>query len=120
MTGQDVLSLPLDYLNRKITEKEWQGLIRQTARAYGWDCYHTQFSFRSDIGYPDLHLWHAVMTGYQTSIWAECKTESGKLRPKQAVTIDSMRSAGLTVYVWRPSDWEQVVRVLSFGRARAA
>lgn len=120
--AQDVQRMPLDFLNRAITESEWRGLYRSLARVYGWHAYHTSFSMKSDPGYPDDHFWHPTgpTLSWPVSFWVEAKTEKGKLRPKQIETIDSMRAAGLIVRIWRPSDWDEVVEVLSFGRARAA
>lgn len=93
----------------KLTEAQFQSQVLKLARMYGWHNYHTFFSYRSQPGYPDLHLWHPVK---KLSFYAELKNEIGKLSEKQVEVIESMREAGLLVYVWRPSDFEDIQRIL--------
>jgi VRR-NUC domain-containing protein len=109
-----VMRPPLDWVNRRITEAELQAAILGLAKVFGWEAYHPKFSWRSRRGYPDLTLWHPVEGSV---VWVELKKESGKVTPEQTDTHTSMRAAGLTVFVWRPSDWATAVEFLSFGRA---
>ena len=90
------------------------------ARIYGWCAYHTRLSWGSDAGYPDDHFWHPgpQTAGYVTNFFVEAKKEGEKPTKVQQACIDSMRDAGMVVYVWLPSDWPAAVEVLSFGRAR--
>lgn len=57
-------------------------------------------------GFPDLVLLR------ERVIFVELKTKEGRLRPDQVVWLDGLRAAGQEVYVWRPSDWEEVQTVL--------
>ena len=43
--------------------------------------------------------------------WA-LKRENGTLSPAQEERIASLRAAGNTVFVWRPSDWDDVIAEL--------
>jgi hypothetical protein len=52
-------------------------------------------------GWPDLTL---VSPRRQLLLFAELKSETGKLRPEQEIVIEQLLRAGLTVYVWRPAD----------------
>src|SRR5215471_10228370 len=83
-------------------------------------------------GFVDLVMVHARQCSL---IFAELKAENGKVRPAQEAWLDALRAAsgryefhaynngywgGTLVTVWRPSDKEEITRLLSFGRARCA
>lgn len=53
-------------------------------------------------GFPDL-----VIVGYGRVIFAELKTERGRLDPEQIAWANQILDAGPPVYWcrWRPSDW---------------
>lgn len=81
------------------SEKEWQWRVRNFAESRGWRCYHTWLSVRSDIGFPDLVLVRGAV------IFAELKTERGKVTAAQQEWLDALRAAGQEAFVWRPRDW---------------
>jgi hypothetical protein len=91
-----------------ISEKEWLEQVKQLARLYNWDFFHTYDSRRSKPGYPDLHLWKPGRM-----LWIETKAEKGKLTADQEKVIAGLRAAGAEVLVARPSDWEVVKNVLA-------
>ena len=93
----------------RLTEKTFRAQVVGLARALGWEVYGAWLSIHSRSGYPDLHLWHPMK---RRSLWAELKTERGKLSDAQAATIETMRMAGLDVRIWRPSDWEEIENAL--------
>ena len=43
---------------------------------------------------------------------AELKAERGKLTDQQQVVIGMLRECGLAVFVWRPSDFDEIASVL--------
>lgn len=90
-----------------MTEKEWQKQVVDLARALGWRTYHPWLSIRSERGWPDLALFKPGRF-----LLAELKRETGDVSPAQESMIADLRAAGVTVYVWRPSDWDEVVEVL--------
>jgi len=45
-------------------------------------------------------------------MWAELKSERGKLTGRQAEVIDLLRDCGALVCVWRPSDLDTIAEVL--------
>lgn len=118
-----------------LSEKQWQGLVIQAAVRGGWEAYHTHDSRRSQAGFPDL-----VLVKEGRVIFAELKTETGKLSPaqerwlKKLSTVENVcqrllkrlcelmgvaatkKSYPVQVYVWRPSDWPLITDVLDIGR----
>jgi hypothetical protein len=46
-------------------------------------------------------------------VWAELKAEAGRLTAEQEAWAESLRGAGQEVYCWKPSDWLEIVRVLT-------
>lgn len=101
-----------------MTETEWQQQVVQAARLFGWSTNHTRRTLgrgrkwttgTSTVGFPDLTLWSER---HRRLIFAELKTDRGKLTPEQESVIASLRAAGCECHVWRPSDWSAVELVL--------
>jgi hypothetical protein len=91
----------------ELTEKEWQAQVLQLAKLCGWKkAFHVYDSRRSHTGWPDLVLVRERL------VFAELKTETGKVSPAQWEWLDALGYAGAEVYVWRPSDLEQVAATL--------
>jgi hypothetical protein len=99
----------------KIAEKVWLGEVRQLAEVFGWRVYHPWLSIRSEHGFPDLTLAKAS-TGNEPGrlIFAELKSEKGKVTPKQQEWLDLLGAVGgnVEVYTWRPSDFDEAARIL--------
>lgn len=89
-----------------MTEREFQDKVLKYAQYLGLLCYHTHDSRRSQAGFPDL-----VIVGKRT-IFAELKSERGKLSNPQREWLLRLRDSGQEVYVWRPDDWPTVQDVL--------
>lgn len=87
----------------RMTEAQWQRMVVDLATLHGWSHYHAYDSRRSNPGWPDLALWRP-----DQFILVELKTDTGRLRPEQALVIDDLREAGVEVHVWRPADWDTV------------
>ena len=96
-----------------MTEKEWQKQVVALAAAFGFRSYHPWLSIRSERGWPDLALFKP-----DRFLLAELKTDKGKLTPAQDVMIADLRAAGVEVHVWRPRDWDDVMRILQYGPCR--
>lgn len=90
-----------------MAEKEFLAQAVQLARLCGWLCYHTLDSRGSAGGFPDL-----VLVKGRRVVWAELKSESGRLSPGQESWRDRLLAAGQEWYCWRPSDWPEIGRVL--------
>lgn len=91
-----------------ITEHKFLAQVIQLAKLYGWETYHPWLSVYSAAGWPDLALVRPPRL-----ILVECKTEKGRVRTAQERWLSLLRQCpGIEVYLWRPSDLEQIADVL--------
>lgn len=106
-------------LSSDISEKDFMAKVIAYAKSRGWKVYHTYRSDKSEPGYLDLtmvrggttHSAGDKITDYGV-VWAELKTETGKLTKAQKEWIKALEAADQEVHVWRPSDWPEIERVL--------
>lgn len=100
-----------------LTEAQLSGLVVELARLGGWKHrYHTFNSKRSSHGFPD---WIFVKGPRLLAV--ELKSEKGTVRDEQASWLDALSDVpGVEVYLWRPSDWDEIVSVLTGRNQRAA
>jgi hypothetical protein len=102
-----------------VLEKEWDQTLfaarRGLAPSLGWSSYHTLRSRGSASGYPDRTLWR------DRGLFAELKREltgnkredlNRRPKPAQVAVLDGLARAGWEVYVWRPSDIDEVAEIL--------
>jgi hypothetical protein len=89
------------------TEAEFLESVRKLARLLGWAFYHTNRSEKSEAGFPD-----AVLVKRPRVIFAELKSDRGKVTPAQRAWIDELRACGQEVYIWRPHHWQQIEKLL--------
>jgi hypothetical protein len=95
-------------LNRAMTEKELSQQVQQLAKLKGYKVYHTFLSVYSEPGFPDL-----CMAKEGRLIFAELKTERGKVTQAQKEWLETLAdSKSCEVYIWRPGDWDEIVKVL--------
>lgn len=97
-----------------MTEREFQGAVMDAARWLGWRCFHPKTvqtaqgahltAFTGDAGFPDLVLVHKS----RGVIFAELKTDRGRLTPEQREWRDQLITAGAEYYIWRPKDWDDI------------
>lgn len=105
----------------RVTEAEWADTFTLLLRSLGWKSMHARASRGrggrgagwvtaiSVVGWPDYVCWNEQQ---ERLIFVELKAEAGKLSDAQTAVLASLRAAGCSVYVWRPSDFEEAVRVL--------
>ena len=104
-----------------MSERVLKNTIVTYARGYGWLVHHDLPSQRAngswatatqgDSGYPDLVLVHPGNTAARLQaqiIYAELKTQRGKLTAGQQQWLDALQAAGQTAVVWRPSDLQDI------------
>ena len=96
------LTIPLN-----CSEKKFQSLVVEHAKALGWLCYHTYDSRRSAAGFPDL-----VMVRGKRTLFVELKTETGTWEPEQPIWYEALKVAEQEVYVLRPRDQATIVAML--------
>ena len=91
-----------------LTEKQFLGHVTDLARLYRWRVYHPWLSIRSERGWPDLALVRPPRL-----VLAELKTDKGKTTPSQDEWLALLSDCpGVEVYLWRPSDFNDLVEVL--------
>ena len=91
-----------------VSERELTAYVRDVARVLGWRRYHTWLSKHSPAGFPDEVL---VRSG--RLIFAELKSERGKLSDEQEAWLEELRGVpAVEVFVWRPADMDAIAEVL--------
>ena len=102
----------------KQTEAAFQAQVIMLARTMGWMVQHTRPAqvggkwltpVAGDVGFPDLVLSHRT----KGLVFAELKTDKGRLAPAQQEWRDCLHSAGAEWYLWRPNDLMDVMARLS-------
>jgi hypothetical protein len=102
-----------------VTEREFQKAVIDLARTAGWLVAHFRpaqaqsgrwlTAMQGDVGFPDL-----VASRGNRVLFAELKGQKGKLASDQATWVESLRqNPGIEVYVWRPSDWDDIAARLT-------
>jgi hypothetical protein len=91
-----------------ISERRFQTQVLELARLHHWRAYHTWNSMHSAGGFPDL-----VLVRRGRLIFAELKAERGKLSNDQLNWHYDLAGCPCETYVWRPSDFDEIARVLS-------
>lgn len=110
MTSKKLVALRPDLL----TEAQLSGLVVELARLGGWRRYHTFNSRRSTHGFPD---WVFVKGGRM--IAAELKSEIGRPTDDQVAWLDALSEVpGVEVYLWKPSDFDEIAEVLTGRKPR--
>lgn len=101
----------------KMAEAELQSAIVELLGFLKYDWYHTRDSRGSNAGFPDLTVWGGR---HNRLLFAELKTQKGKISAQQADTLRGLANAGQHVYIWRPYDWitGSVERILRGPRER--
>jgi len=91
-----------------ITEAQFQRRVTDLCDWLGLRWFHSGDSRRdSCAGYPDL-----TIVGPCGTLFAELKTQRGRVTPEQAAWLDALTDAGQRIRVWRPSDWDEVEATL--------
>ena len=103
------------YINKSMSEREFQDQVITLAKVYDWMCVHFRPALTSDgrwlthiqgdVGFPDL-----VLARRGRVIMAELKSEKGKWGPGQ---LEWKEALGLIHYLWRPHDIDLIEEILS-------
>lgn len=107
-----------------MTEAQLQDAIVDLAHLYGWAVAHfrparTEHGWRTPAqydaaGFVDLVLVHPR----RGVIFAEVKSDRGKVRPDQRAWLDRLEAAGAHADIWRPVDFpDRIAPLLSGERA---
>ena len=106
------------------TEAEFQRGVIQYARLRSWEVTHITpakwvagkglIPDRAQRGFPDLLFTRAVRPGRPYGVvWAELKTETGSESDGQPEWRQRLLAAGQQAYLWRPTSWAEIERVLA-------
>lgn len=106
----------------KQSERAFQAQVIAYARLMGWRvrhdaatnapraCRHCKAPLRlprNEAGFLDL-----LLIRRPRIVWAELKSERGRLTEAQRAEIAELRSCGQEAHLWRPSDWREIERIL--------
>lgn len=120
-------------MSAAVAEAAFQAQVIEIATLYGWLSFHDYDSRRSTPGFPDL-----VLVRAPEIIFAELKSQRGRVRPEQGKWLAHLTAVGVEVenvlaaataagahsslavdtHVWRPDDFDDIIARLSRGRAR--
>lgn len=103
-----------------ISERDFQKLVTDLAEILGYEWAHfrpaqTARGWRTPVsgplgqGFPDLVL---IRRRDQRFLIAELKAEGAKPTKQQWGVLGAFEAAGISTYVWRPSDLERIQEVL--------
>lgn len=88
-----------------LTERDFTTQIRELATLLHWRRYHTWLAKHSPAGFPD-----EVLVRPPRLIFAELKTDVGKVSPAQAEWLDDLaKLPNVEVYVWRPAMFDEIL-----------
>jgi len=97
-----------------MTEAQFQQAVIDLARWTGWRIFHPRTvktadgrhltAYLGDKGFPDLVLVHE----YRGVIFAELKSNMGRLDVHQEDWGRDLTNAGAEYHVWRPKDWDTI------------
>jgi hypothetical protein len=94
-----------------VLEDQWDAQLFRGKNAVavmlGWTSYHTLRSRGSRAGYPDRTLVRDRI------VFVELKREKTGPTDDQVEWLDRLAIAGGEVYLWRPSDLDEIAKVLS-------
>lgn len=102
----------LDALPPPASEADFQRRVIALAESCGWRVFSLPDSRRVTCpGWPDLVLAHERWG----VVFAELKTDKGKVSGEQRWWHERLRAAGCRVEVWRPGDWYRIKQLLEGG-----
>ena len=91
------------------SEKQFEGQVKDLAKIFHWLYYHTWRSIHSPAGFPDC-----VLVRGNRIIFAELKSEKGKVSTSQQEWLDALKETSVEVFLWYSSDetLEKIAEIL--------
>jgi hypothetical protein len=103
-----------------LTESQFLGFVTDLAKWCGWLVFHPtpaltpggqwRTHYTGHAGFPDLVLVHRDR--WPHVIFAELKTERGRVTPGQRQWLNTLDDAGAYAVVWRPQDSDTITDLL--------
>ena len=125
MSADAAAVLARSVIARLVSEAAFTDSVIKQAQFLGWRTAHFRparvqrgddVSYRTPVqgdgkGFPDLVLvrWRVI--------YAELKSEKGVIEVEQVKWLDALDRSGMRAYLWRPSDIEEITRILRSERA---
>ena len=102
-------------------EAALQSKVMDLARLYGWHRAHFRTAYQpgaqrwltpmsGEKGFPDL-----VLVRPPRLIFAELKSDTGRLSPHQKEWLSLLDQTSIEVYLWRPADLDEIHEILKKG-----
>mgnify|MGYP001566581329 CR=1 FL=1 len=117
------MTAPFKVLAANVSEDQLFETVRELASLYGWRLFSIRLSRRNVRGVRAEGFPDCVLVRAPRLIFAELKSEKGKVSPDQQGWYDDLRECAddgtmvwigemPEVYIWRPSDLEKLTEVL--------
>jgi len=92
-----------------ITEKQFESQVKDLTKLFHCDKYYHPFLSKwSERGFPDC-----TIIKVPRLIYAELKSEKGKLSPEQAEWLELLKQCKtIEAYCWKPHQIDEIVEVL--------
>jgi hypothetical protein len=100
-----------------VTEAAFLAAVLKLARTSGWMAYHTYRSTKSAEGFPDVvaAATASAIRPLGRLLFAELKTETGIVSQAQQAWLSTLQGIeSIECYVWRPTDWEEIIRIFRY------
>lgn len=93
----------------KVSERDFRQQVIDLAILLGFKVYFSWTSIHSPAGFPDLVL---ISPERKRVLFCELKSEKGKTTLAQDEWLKALADCGQTVYLWRPGDFDEIVKIL--------
>ena len=104
-------------LDKNMTEEEFSKQIEGLLDLYGWHWTHFRPARRLDGSWRTAVSGHKGFMDYVAVregrlLFLEIKSEKGIVSDEQSVWLTALAATRAEVYVWKPSQWDEIVSVL--------
>jgi hypothetical protein len=108
--------------NKIISEKAFQHEVIELLHLFGYRVAHfmpvmnAKGQWRTPVaadakGFPDLVAVRPEGKRPKRMIFAELKTDKGRISAEQAAWLANLDAAGAETYIWRPRDWNSITKI---------
>ena len=123
---------PRQILDAQISEAAFTRTVIGLAKTCGWLVYHSRPArtaqtvtgidgvertvwvtpMMGDVGFPDI----LALKGIRQVVAELKRQDAPGPRPAQVEWLEAFKEAGAETFIWRPSDFDEIKRVLGEGR----